>query len=440
MEIVDPNRRQFLRSYKIRLFLTLEQEEQILELMRYREYVYNWAIDKEWKNVKAYDEGKVDRKLVKEYTLHKEFTEYKKTHPDDPYVSKGYPLGFARKAINDAVKTFIRWYKKLMFSGGKPRFHSVTNNTHLTLGLRGEKSYILDGRLKTEGIGGPLYIDLFTHKFDGCGGLGNYRDRITHPWYRPRIRKDPDGFYLSFCIYKNGLEHTLENVEQTPPLGIDVGIINTFTLSNGTVYHQPDVTKHKDHIAMLNKDINRLYRLRKKEAYKRGLHVWELPKSSTEKKKVNARIREYKKVHNILVHWYNITIKSIVMTNPEAIVIETVFSRKLSYPNNSPHSHNVYFCMIRYMFEDKCEQYNIPLYEANNNFPSSKTCNKCGCVIEKLNAKRVFICPECGYEADRDTNAADNLRDLYIHRDGDNIRWWNGIGEKLILKDKLTKS
>ena len=71
MEIVDPNRRQFLRSYKIRLFLTLEQEEQILELMRYREYVYNWAIDKEWKNVKAYDEGKVDRKLVKEYALHR---------------------------------------------------------------------------------------------------------------------------------------------------------------------------------------------------------------------------------------------------------------------------------------------------------------------------------------------------------------------------------
>ncbi|QTA88308.1 Transposase, IS605 family [Desulfonema magnum] len=45
-------------------------------------------------------------------------------------------------------------------------------------------------------------------------------------------------------------------------------------------------------------------------------------------------------------------------------------------------------------------------------FPSSKTCNACGHVRDDLKlSDRVFVCPSCGHKADRDINAAKNIRD-----------------------------
>ena len=62
--------------------------------------------------------------------------------------------------------------------------------------------------------------------------------------------------------------------------------------------------------------------------------------------------------------------------------------------------------------EWKCRQLGIEFIQADRFYPSSKTCNDCGYVHKELKlSDRVFICPCCGYTADRDENAADNLRD-----------------------------
>jgi Putative transposase DNA-binding domain len=46
-------------------------------------------------------------------------------------------------------------------------------------------------------------------------------------------------------------------------------------------------------------------------------------------------------------------------------------------------------------------------------FPSSKTCCCCGSVKAELAlSQRLFRCSECGFEADRDWNAAKNLETL----------------------------
>ncbi|MBC3805658.1 transposase, partial [Acetobacterium fimetarium] len=41
----------------------------------------------------------------------------------------------------------------------------------------------------------------------------------------------------------------------------------------------------------------------------------------------------------------------------------------------------------------------------------SKTCSSCGCIKSDLKlSDRVYICPDCGFEIDRDLNAAINLK------------------------------
>ena len=40
---------------------------------------------------------------------------------------------------------------------------------------------------------------------------------------------------------------------------------------------------------------------------------------------------------------------------------------------------------------------------------TSKTCGKCGKINQLLGSSKEFICPFCGYDADRDVNAGRNI-------------------------------
>lgn len=54
----------------------------------------------------------------------------------------------------------------------------------------------------------------------------------------------------------------------------------------------------------------------------------------------------------------------------------------------------------------------IELRVVNRYFPSSKRCHACGHIHRELKLRdRIYRCPVCGYTADRDFNAALNLRD-----------------------------
>ena len=63
----------------------------------------------------------------------------------------------------------------------------------------------------------------------------------------------------------------------------------------------------------------------------------------------------------------------------------------------------------------KAQFNNCVVIKSNRFYPSSKTCNHCGYVNQKLTLKdRKWICPNCDTEIIRDQNAAQNLRDNAI--------------------------
>ena len=71
------------------------------------------------------------------------------------------------------------------------------------------------------------------------------------------------------------------------------------------------------------------------------------------------------------------------------------------------------FYEFRRQLEYKCELYGSKLIIANRWFASSKTCSNCGHKKEKLSlGERVFNCGCCGFEIERDLNAALNLKSL----------------------------
>ena len=68
---------------------------------------------------------------------------------------------------------------------------------------------------------------------------------------------------------------------------------------------------------------------------------------------------------------------------------------------------------FRRQTEYKAERSGAKVIFANRWFPSSKTCNSCGCIKDKLPLSvREWTCEHCGAHHDRDLNAAINLRNL----------------------------
>jgi IS605 OrfB family transposase len=72
---------------------------------------------------------------------------------------------------------------------------------------------------------------------------------------------------------------------------------------------------------------------------------------------------------------------------------------------------------LRRMLEYKAELRGCKIIIAPRFFPSSKTCSCCGVIKDELTLdERVFHCDECGFECDRDLNAALNLLRLDTFR------------------------
>ncbi len=75
---------------------------------------------------------------------------------------------------------------------------------------------------------------------------------------------------------------------------------------------------------------------------------------------------------------------------------------------------------FRRQMEYKCLIYGTKLTVADQFFPSSKKCSVCGAVRAWLKlGERIYRCPGCGLELDRDLNAARNLLNLVPVNDGE---------------------
>lgn len=81
---------------------------------------------------------------------------------------------------------------------------------------------------------------------------------------------------------------------------------------------------------------------------------------------------------------------------------------------------------FRRQMEYKCSWYGTRLVVVGRFEPTSKPCSRCGWVKQDLTlSDRVFHCGSCGHTADRDDNAADNLRLLAVS----STERINGCGE-----------
>ena len=211
------------------------------------------------------------------------------------------------------------------------------------------------------------------------------------------VSKRNDKWYVSITVRRldsNNYKHQPPLFDEKPPIGIDVGINTLATCSDGTTYDNPrPLRRYERKLARANRRLSRR---------KKGSQNWYKAKAMLSA--VHARIGNLREDAH-----HQATIR--IVRKASAIGIETLKvtnmlkNRKLAKAL-SDSALSGFLTKLKY----KAERRGIPITEAPQFFASSKTCSHCGHKKAELTlSDRIYHCSECGFECDRDLNAAINL-------------------------------
>ncbi|WP_338714857.1 IS607 family element RNA-guided endonuclease TnpB [Bifidobacterium longum] len=178
-------------------------------------------------------------------------------------------------------------------------------------------------------------------------------------------------------------------------VGIDLGVKELATLSDGTVIHNPHALKS---------NLRRLKKAQRSLSRKR--------KGSNRRRKARAQVaRLYARVANLRSDALNKT--TIMLAHAYSdIGIEDLNVAGLVKNHGLARSiQDAAFAEFRRQLEYKTARTGARLHVIDRWYPSSKTCSNCGTVKAKLSlSERVYRCDECGLVIDRDLNAAVNIQ------------------------------
>ena len=211
------------------------------------------------------------------------------------------------------------------------------------------------------------------------------------------VSKHNDKWYTSITVRRfdgNNYKHQPPLFDDKQPVGIDVGINTLATCSNGDTYNNPrPLKRYLRKLARANRCLSRKVL---------GSQNWH--KQKRRLSSVHNRIGNIRKDAH-----HQATLR--IVRKASAIGIETLNisgllkNRKLAKAL-SDSALSRFLTLLKY----KADRRGIPITEADRFFASSKTCSNCGHKKVDLGlSERTYHCSECGFECDRDFNAAINL-------------------------------
>jgi putative transposase len=204
-----------------------------------------------------------------------------------------------------------------------------------------------------------------------------------------------------------------ETEKQTPEtdgIGVDLGIQAFATVSDERVFENINKT---DEVGRLQKRLRREERKlsRKYGSFQERNLKGDATRQNIQKQRLTVQQIDYR-LDCIRTDFINKAIAELVKTKPSYIALEDLNVRGMMKNRHLAKAVSEQkFSEFRRKLTAKCAELGIELRVVDRFYPSSKTCHCCGRVKCDLKlSERVYSC-ECGYTADRDYNAALNLRD-----------------------------
>ena len=384
--------KRLLKSFKTEINPTEEQKARIRRTIGTCRYVYNFYLGH---NKALHDNGE-------KFMTGKSFSlwlnnEYIPDNPDKTWIREVYSKA-VKKSIEDGCTAFTRFFKH---QSDFPKFKKK--------GKSDVKMYFVRNNPK------DCQCERHRLKIPTLGWI-----RIKEKGYIPTTK---DGYMIrsGTVSVKAGRFYVSVLVEipdvnidnnSNEGIGIDLGLKDLAIVSNGKTYR--NINKSAG-LKKLEKQLIREQRSlsRKYENLKKGKST---QRANIQKQKLKVQ-KLHHKMDNIRTDYINKTIAEIVKTKPSYITIEDLNVKGMM--KNRCLSKAVAsqkFYEFRTRLKAKCDENGIELRVADRFYPSSKTCHHCGSVRKNLKlSDRIYRC-ECGYVADRDLNAALNLKDAKTYR------------------------
>ncbi|MGI2908323.1 RNA-guided endonuclease InsQ/TnpB family protein [Tolypothrix sp. VBCCA 56010] len=288
--------------------------------------------------------------------------------PENPWyyeVSKCSPQ-YALRYLSDAFKSFFKKVK------GFPKFKKKGRND----------SFTLDG---------SIHVDHKRIKVPVIGWLKTFESlpQGVEPT-AVTISCQADRWFISFKVDVSPT--------QTPKaydiVGVDLGIKGLATLSTGVVFDGAKSYRQAEH---------RLKRLQRNLSRKvKGSVNWY--KAALLLKKAYRRVANIRKdvLHKVTTYLSkNHAVIGIEDLNVSGMMANRCLAKAIG---------DIGFYEFRRQLEYKCQLYGGRLVVIDRFAPSSKTCSCCGNVKDSLSLReRTYHCHSCGFEIDRDLNAAINI-------------------------------
>ncbi len=349
-----------MQSIKTKLKVNNYQKTILAKHAGVARHAYNWGL------ANCITEYESTKKRPSAITLHKRLVrEVKSENPWYYEVSKCAPQQ-ALRDLEKAFKNFLTIPKR-----GFPKFKK-----------KGKKdSFYLEGSLK---ILKGNYI-----KLPRIGIVKTYEILPSYRVKNVRISKRAGDWYISFKYE----ERPNQTTKERDIIGVDVGINALATCSDGTKFANVKAYKQA------KKRLTRYQRrVQKKE-----------PGSKNRAKAVKRLAKAHKKVADIRADALN-KVTTWLAKNHSTIVIEDLnVSGMLKNHKLASAIADCGFYEFKRQLIYKCEWYGSKLVIADRFYPSSQICSHCGHQQRMPLNVRTYECINCGFQSDRDFNAAVNL-------------------------------
>lgn len=371
-----------IKSYKIRIFPTKDQEQLIYKHIGCCRFIWNYMLDLQntrYKNKEKYLSAFDMIKLLSPLKKQKEYE----------WLNEVSNISLCN-ICRDLDKAFQNLFKKIK---KHPKFKSK-KTSRLAYPLRYDGTYFKSSNtLQIEKLGKVKC------KTDVNFPLG--KDiKITNP----RLINQNGKWLVCFGMESENQASTLTD----KPMGIDLGVKELMVVAYGDeeiIFHNINkskkmrlLEKRKKHT---ERSISRKYRTN--NSYEKTNNIIK------EENKLRKLYAKQTNIRNNYIHQCTHTLVSLL---PSRVVMENLnVNGMMKNKHLSKTIMEAKFYEIIRQMQYKCEWLGIPFLQVDRFYPSSKTCSRCGTVKHNLKLKdRIFTCESCGLTIDRDYNASLNLQ------------------------------
>jgi len=362
------------KTFEYRLYPTRDQAAAMTAMVETHRRLYNAALEH---RRTAYRVAGVS------VNYFQQSAELKAIRQEDPFVARTNSSS-CQATLRRLDRSFQAFFRRIKAGekAGYPRFKAVHRYRSVTYPSVGDGCALSEGE-------GRVYFQY----------IGRIKVKLHRPIEgKPKtlsFTRKADGWYL---LVSCDLGEVTVEPSSNPPVGIDLGLISFIATSDGDTIDAP-----------------RLYRQAQAKLWRAQRHLARCKRGSQRRKKAAQRVaKHHQHVANARKDFHHKTARALVNAHG-LIAVEDLNIRGIARSRLAKSTHDAGWGQFLNILTHKAASAGVQVVAVNPR-NTSQACSACGVLVSKGLSVRLHRCPDCGYTADRDVNAAKNILGLGLSR------------------------